>query len=789
MSTGPPGLFGEPARSNHMKIQNKIRIGFGVVIALFFVSNMVALWSLNHSHEAASELERQHLALEAVGDLNLMSTQLTLVFMDLIIDKDEPQIETQRLAFIADFKKELAEDKVAYLAEAKTQLKRENLDQIFKNLTEMVRLGEEQLIPAIRSGKTSGATFDRLDNLFDVLKDSNARLLEEISKEALSEVVKAKEADATSIGRAKTTMTTLLIFGLILTALAQYILGRQILGPLGIVTGMLKEIASGDADLGKRLPVHSKDELAEMANWFNQFIEKLQGTINEVIGSTETAVSLVNALERNSGIIKEATTEMTGMSGTISAATEEINANTASMASASEQASANVNSLTAVVEELSSNMNTIAAAAEEASVNMSGISDNVGLISRDIETVITKSVEEMSSSLSDINERTGRASQISLEANKGAEDNWKAMTELAEVTQQIGQILQLVNNIASQTNMLALNATIEAASAGQAGKGFAVVAGEVKELAKQTADANNDIALQIDQVQELVQRCLDRTKVVSRVILQVSEINQGISSLIEEQTKNSRSLVTTIEGVSKAVRDSAINVEEAASGIKEITRSTSEASAAAKEAAKTVAEAATGANEIARSSAEISTGLKEITSNIQRMDRVIGDNAGRNDRNIENISRFGSLTRGLKDAISVFTKTSDTFFYWTDQLLIGHSTIDSQHKQIVDGINLLYRLREAGAPREEIVKSLSELVQVSIGHFGDEETIFTNSEYPQVEDHLARHVKIIEQLKEHAHSIQMGQSEVDAELLTFLKDWLQSHIMIVDKGYVRYLKH
>lgn len=229
-------------------------------------------------------------------------------------------------------------------------------------------------------------------------------------------------------------------------------------------------------------------------------------------------------------------------------------------------------------------------------------------------------------------------------------------------------------------------------------------------------------------------------------------------------------------------------MEEAASGIKEITRSTSEASTAARDAAKNVAEAAQGSKEIARSSSEISTGLKEITSNIQKMDQVIGENAGRNERNINNISRFSGLTRGLKEAIGVFTKASDTFFYWTDQLLIGNQTIDNQHKDIVEGINKLYRMREAGAKREDILEALSDLVQVAVNHFGDEEAIFTHSEYPHVEDHLKRHEQIIGQLKEHARDIQAGERDVDGDLLNFLKDWLQSHIMIVDKGYARYIK-
>jgi len=759
-----------------MNIQNKIRASFAAVMAFFLLSSGVSFWALNNQHKASEESKRIEAVLAGVNDLQLMTTKLALNLNDILIDQTVTQIAPNRLAFLSDFSAELAQDKENHMRHIQGEERRKWMIQAFDGIDRMLALGVKDLIPTVQRGSGNPAFFDRMDDQIDQEATKVEQALVKVTQSMQAEVEAAEAADDAAVQFDKILLSLFLVLGVLMALVAQILLGKEILGPISQVSGMLKEIASGDADLGKRLKTNAKDELAELAGWFNKFVERLQKAINEVIGTTETSVSLVSALERNSTTIKESTGEMTAMSGTISSATEEISANMATMASSSEEASANVNSITAVVEELSANMSTIAAAAEEASVNISGVSDNVNLIAREIDATINKNASELSVSLQEINERTSRAGQISLEANRGAEANLKAMSELSAVTQQIGQILQLVN-------------TIEAASAGQAGKGFAVVAGEVKELAKQTTEANNEIATQIDQIQELVQKTLSRTQGVSKVILQVSEINQGISSLIQEQSKNAKSLQTAVQGVSKAIKDSAINLEEATTGIREITRSTAEAGSAAKSAAKNVAEAATGVREIARTSTEISMGLKEITNNIQRMDRVIADNVSRNDRNIDNISRFASLTKGQKEAISVFTKTSDIFFYWTDQLLLNNETIDSQHKAIVDGINRLYIAKKSEIAKEAQLQILKDLAQVAIDHFADEQGIFMPTEYPFKTDHLARHEKIIGQLKDSIGRIQSGEAEVDGALLAFLKDWLQSHIMIVDKGYHKFIHH
>ena len=171
---------------------------------------------------------------------------------------------------------------------------------------------------------------------------------------------------------------------------------------------------------------------------------------------------------------------------------------------------------------------------------------------------IASAVEELSASFAEINDQAHRSAQLIADAMRVAEDTQAQVTGLTQVTDQIGEVLHLINDIAGQTNLLALNATIEAARAGEAGKGFAVVANEVKALASQTAKATDDIAGRVQQMRGAVERMVKSIGDIGGAIDAARDASVAIAGAVEQQTAVANEISQTL---ARAAASAAQSVE------------------------------------------------------------------------------------------------------------------------------------------------------------------------------------------------------------------------------------
>ncbi len=250
----------------------------------------------------------------------------------------------------------------------------------------------------------------------------------------------------------------------------------------------------------------------------------------------------------------------------------------------------NATALGAASEELSAVSKQMTGNADETTSQANVVSAAVEQVNRNIQTVAT-GTEEMSASIREIAKNAADAARVATSAVKVAETTNAVVGKLGESSADIGKVIKVITSIAQQTNLLALNATIEAARAGEAGKGFAVVANEVKELAKETAKATEDISQKIETIQVDTRSAVAAIGQIGTIIHQINDIQSTIASAVEEQT-------ATTNEISRNVADAARGSVEIAQNISGVARAAQSTSAGASDTERASAALARMATEL-----------------------------------------------------------------------------------------------------------------------------------------------------------------------------------------------
>jgi methyl-accepting chemotaxis protein len=298
------------------------------------------------------------------------------------------------------------------------------------------------------------------------------------------------------------------------------------------VDSILKVVAAAaKGDLTQTIAVQGSDAIGQMGEGLSQFFNDLRQSIS---GIGETALSLTSASE-----------ELTTVSQQMSANAQETAAQANTVATATQQVSQNLHSVATGAEEMSSTVQSIAGNATE-------------------------------------------AAKIAGEAVQAAQSANTTVQKLGTSSAEIGQVIKVITSIAQQTNLLALNATIEAARAGEAGKGFAVVANEVKELAKQTAKATEDISHKINAIQQDTQKAVESIASITEVIGKINDISGTIATAVEEQSATTNEMSRNVTEAAKGSGDISQNIQ----GVAEAAESTTRGAEDTQKSAQSLAEMA-----------------------------------------------------------------------------------------------------------------------------------------------------------------------------------------------------
>lgn len=513
----------------NLKLSTRLIGSFGLIVGITAFVGIIALQRLSAGHEVARDIaSRQFPSSQMVAGVAAAMGKLRLAELQYIFAETPGQ------------QKWYANEMVNLLATISA--KQGSIDSLIDSPEEKTAyqdalanwaqyLEQHEKVLDLSSRSQGGEAKTIARGPAQVTFDRARGKLEELGELTLQKVTVTTTRGEAEYVRSRRLVATGVLVGIIAAIGLSYLLIHAITGSIRAVGEAIDRMAEGD--LTVRLKLDSKDEVGQMAAALNRALEQMQQTMQAITENAQTLASASEELASVSSEMESNAGETSAQSGVMSAAAEQV--------------------------------------------------------SKNVHTVAT-GTDEMSASIKEIAKSAADAARVAGNAVRAAETTNRTIAKLGESSTEIGQVIKVITSIAQQTNLLALNATIEAARAGEAGKGFAVVANEVKELAKATAKATEEIGQKIEAIQADTQGAVTAIGEITAVIAQINEIQVTIAGAVEEQAATTNEIGRNVMEAAKGSSEIAQNITGVAEAAQRTTSGASQTQTAAAELARLASE-------------------------------------------------------------------------------------------------------------------------------------------------------------------------------------------------------
>jgi methyl-accepting chemotaxis protein len=497
-----------------MKIAKKLGLGFGSVLALVVVLGIFSVLRLAHVNGNTVEIATNWMpSVKTLADLRSDDGAVRRWQLSHILNPDKAQAQGRLDRSLAA----IGDTRRKYEALISSDEQRRLYEQ-YRSAWDRYMAVQERVLELSRQNKQAeAARLTLADGLEDFLA-ADKILLDDIELNDKGAAEATKQAAAT-YSSSRYWVVGLLIGAVALGFVIAFSLARAIASSANRMLAMIQEVADR-----------------------NLTIEDMEVTVEDEVG---LACIALNRMKNN---LHEMVQSMRGTAEQVAAASEELSATSQQITANSEETTAQAKVVSEAGGQVNSNLQTLASGAEE-----------------------------MNSTIGEIAKNASEAARVAGEAVATAESANQTVSRLGDSSVEIGKVIEVITSIAQQTNLLALNATIEAARAGEAGKGFAVVANEVKELAKQTAKATEEIKQKITVIRENTSGAVEAIGGIKGVIDKISQISTTIATAVEEQSattgemtrnvaeaaRGAATISSNIQGVAEAAQNTSTNVGEA----------------------------------------------------------------------------------------------------------------------------------------------------------------------------------------------------------------------------------